>query len=235
MKTLHVMTSKWTILVAASFLLIGCGTYKNVGKATNGSNLYQLTVDDYPCQVWNQERVDKVMGLMPSTMMKKWEGDILKRGEQALAGIPDLYIKWMAELHKKNGFSITAEDPGFTGGVVIGGEKYPEQMYIYPRTDIVDLVMQHETGHAIMYKIKFEMTQFLEELGPIADNEHENPNINAYPQLYDIGTEAYHKEFWAEAFNSYYCSPETNGLVKKQFPKTIPLLEKYLEKPIWVQ
>ncbi len=45
--------------------------------------------------------------------------------------------------------------------------------------------------------------------------------------------DSYVREFWAEGFNSFYCSEQTNEAIKKDFPDMHAFLSHNLAKPVW--
>lgn len=234
------------MLVAMTFVLAGCGN-RNKAKSIvgaldsgfDGTHLggKQLTQDDYPCQQWGLERTNAAMKILPAQMFRNWNADLMNHAKQAIAGIPDHYLGYLANLHKRNGFFIEADEFGATGGVTISNENDAEYIVVTPVGEVVDHVLQHELGHALQFQVRKESgargLAFEEALAAISDREYDNPNLNDYPHGYDRGSDAYHREFWAEAFNSFYCDRFTNGLLEKQFPGAYPFLLKYLQPPVW--
>jgi hypothetical protein len=210
--------------------LVACGPQAAVSTPT------QLTREDFGCKAWPQARLDAMKARIPNGFLVSWQGEALDRVHQAMAGIPDTYLTWLYGVHARNGFSIKGQSPGFNGGVTQLTDTEPTDMRVTPNGRVVDLSLQHEIGHAInpyMWTVASTRAAFDRELGQLADADYANSNLNAYPKSYPRGSDVYHMEFWAEAFNSFYCSEATNDLLKTQFPSTYAFLARSLEKPVW--
>lgn len=105
----------------------------------------------------------------------------------------------------------------------------------------VDYTLQHEVAHALEAYISTDVAtqigsserQFYDRLGAVADGLCGDPRLHKYPREFDCDTYTYHSEFFAEAFNSYYCSEFTNEKIEQEFPQVYDFLEAYLEQPVW--
>jgi hypothetical protein len=216
--------------------LVGCGLGTPSRDATD-SRPAQLTRSDLECREWSEGDVDHLKADLPEGYLRDFSSKDLERVHQALAGIPRKYLTWLKEVRERNGFYIGSANIGFPGGITEVGEEEPSWIKISPGARIIDLSLQHEVGHAVSpylwNKVLSSHDQFNQEFGRIADDNYNNSNLNAYPRTYPKGSEVYIMEYFAEAFNSYYCSPETNAMVKSQFPSTYTFLAEKLEKPVW--
>lgn len=223
--------------LATVLALTSCGAAELPGDANDQSSLSQLTRADYSCKTWNESRVAALKSKMPSTFLKSWQGEPLNRVHQAMSGIPDVYLDWLYAAHKRNGFSIKGENPGFPGGVTELSDREPIDMKVLPEPRIVDLTLQHEIGHALnpfLWNETFgSRGAFESQFNKLADADYANSNLNDYPKSYPRGSDVYRMEFFAEAFNSYYCSESTNKMIQEQFPGTYAFLAKNLAKPVW--
>ncbi len=224
---------KAIFLFVVAILLVSCGLDPISGSS---SGLYQLTLEDYPCKTWPEGRVEAVNSRLDKDMMKGWDRSSHRPLIfQAMAGVPDLYLGKLNALHVKNSFHISPRSS--LGGVTL----YPSYIYVGDDVDSINLALQHEVGHVVEYFARdmasdgdpFE-DDFDEELAVTAKEHHDNPYLNAYPASFSVESEVYKQEYFAEAFNSYYCSENTNALIRKQFPSTYAFLTKYLQKPVWI-
>lgn len=228
------MKMKQFLILVLSLTLIGCGSTIIGKNETAVSHVSQLTAEDHPCKQWSSERVDAVKKRLNPNVLTKWTSEaMLVLVFQAMAGIPDIYLDELNNLNTKHGFNIS---PGGHGGVAL----YPQYIQIGNNEDSINLCLQHEVGHITEYFARNDLGSndpfgynFYEDLENTAVENHENPNLNAYPGGFAVTSETYKKEYFAEAFNSYYCSEYTNSLLKEQFPSTYEFLLKYLRKPVW--
>lgn len=223
--------------LALALSVVACGKQDNPLADANGSTLSQLTRTDYGCKQWTEARISAVKSAMPNTFLKGWRDDALDRVYQAVAGIPDPYLAWLYDTHKRNGFSIKGQNPGFPGGVTELDDIQPIDMKLLPEARIVDLCLQHEVGHALtpyLWNVASKnKATFETAFSPLADGDYSNSNLNAYPRTYPRGSEVYHMEYLAEAFNSFYCSEDTSKMLREQFPGTFAFLAKTLLPPVW--
>jgi len=203
------------------------------------SNMKQLLQAERKCYVWPQERIDQVNAKYPKGFLKGFDGDSLDQVNQALAGIPDKHLDWLAVANSKTGFSIQNAG-GMKGGVTEFGD-YPNFIRIGSTDNTIWFALQHEVGHAMTPYFsthdKDAAKIWNSEIKVQAEREKNNPKIHSYPVSYINGSNPNHKiyllEYWAEAYNSYYCSPESNADLKQYFAGTWELLNKTSEPPVW--
>ena len=228
MKRFSVISSFLLIFVASS-LFCSCSIEKE-GK-TDTSHFSQLTGRDYPCADWPAARMSHARNLLPNGLLRGWkEDDSLKHALNALAGVPDDYLVWMGTLTKEYDFHISPSS-GSSGGVAL----YPSYIYVSDDPSTIDLALQHEVGHIVQHRID-ELTNdfdYPQNFYDSADENYDNPQLNAYPRSYGRHQDVYYKEYWAEAFNSFYCSQDTNSMLEKWFPSTYVILKQNLLPPIW--
>ena len=198
------------LIWCATVLICGSCGFHNA-STQDVSTTKQLTAADYPCQEYDPARVRHINTLFPTKMLKNWtDQSSIEARDQALSGIPDRYLAHLAELHKEYGFTISAT-PGNGGGVAF----YPQYIEVSENVHAIQLVMQHEVGHILQYFVEdhAEDFSFSEDFKASADENFDNPELNRYPRSYGRHNPTYYKEYWAEAFNSFYCAPLTNQLL----------------------
>ncbi len=226
-----------TVIMTLSACRIG-----DLQTVDSGSGFSQLTKKDHDCKVWDSQRLSKVKGMVRPFTRNVDGNPYEEKYYQAMAGLPDHYLSYLALHGETRGFYVSLENPGFEGGVTNFSSAGPNSIKIKPSRWAIDFTTQHEVGHAVQLfvgqearKRGFDAATFDRELVQIARGECTNPNLNSYPISYGCYDETYLFEFFAEAYNSYYCKEETQIMVKEQFPATYAFLQKYLEPPVWEQ
>lgn len=195
------------------------------------SHITQLTLEQYECHQYSANRIQEVKSFLPSGMLVGFgSSDLEDSALQALAGVPNKHLEQLKWAYDTNNFTISAEDPGFSGGLTQLGNP-PEWIKISPDSYVVAYALQHEVGHAMHMMVS--TGNFDSELATIADNNGNNKNLSQYAQGYVGQGDSYYYEFFAEAFNSYYCSQATNAEIKRDFPDAYEFLARYLAKPVW--
>ncbi len=198
----------------------------------SANHLSQLTLEQQPCYTHNSQRIQAVKNILPSGMLVGFDSQELENAAyQALAGIPDVHLEKLKWAYETNSFQIKAESPGFSGGMCAMGNP-PDWIQVYPDAYVVAYALQHESGHAMEFMVATD-DNFSQELQTVADNNSNNSNLSQYAKGYVGNGDTYYREFFAEAFNSYYCSPDTNVEIKRDFPDAHAFLSKYLAKPVW--
>lgn len=221
---------KKLVILCALIFAVGCMSTK---KSLNDQHkLMQITVDDYSCKAWDNDRVEQIKTLFPKAMIDSSGASdkSLKSLYQAMSGIPDTYLKWLGKLHKEDGFTIS-----FSDGMGIGLALYPSYIQFGNDWELVNHTAQHEIGHIVDYYVQDVTTDFdfPQNIQTVADKDYISPHINQYPISYSRSSDTYYKEYWAEAFNSFYCSPKTNKLFGEYFPEANAILRKVLLPPVW--
>lgn len=159
----------------------------------------------------------------------------------SMAGIPDTYLDWMSTRAASDNFRIyTARSTTLSSFTKWGGRD--DKISVDRSAWGFDYSLQHEVGHYVeMYASTTGATQrgysedqFDRELQQVATLAFNNPKLNSYPKgYYNRNRGAYYAEFWAEAFNSFYCSEEANQNFSETFPEVYAFVSKYLEAPVW--
>lgn len=198
------------------------------------SNIEQLLEKEQKCMRWPDDRLKSVTAKFPQGFLKGFQGQSQDEALQALAGIPDRHLDWLIEVNKKNGFAINNAG-GMQGGVTEFGE-YPNWIKVGGATYIIQSALQHEVGHAMRRWFdkhnSATASQWTQAVQSEANKESRNPQLNSYPRSY-VGQEAYLDEYWAEAYNSFYCSPESNTDLKNYFAGTYNVLRTLSDPPVW--
>ena len=89
-----------------------------------------------------------------------------------------------------------------------------------------DFALQHETGHAINVLLDGKIVNFEAKLEALFNDEAASGQIRGYAQTSPT-------EYFAEAFNNFYCGKDSKAYFKEQLPKTHDFFVKNLEQPVF--
>jgi len=176
-------------------------------------------------------RAEQVVGL--KTRLNGLEKGILPEhvGQfyNALARVPDIYLEWIASqaLRKENPFQFNHADFGerLLGVTTREGKAVLDiQLNSNLRGSLTANTLLHEIGHAI--EIMITNPKFEEILQMAYRDGMRNRNLY---RNYALTSTA---EFFAELFNSIYCSPESFAKVVNLSPCPLLLLHEYLSPPV---
>ncbi len=216
------------LIAFASWMIVAsCGS-----PMESASDTRQITKKESKCKTYTPEEITEFKAKMRPNFIGGYNAEAYENVVRNLKGIPMTYMQWLYDV---DGFRITAN--GMQGGVTEFG-LYPISLKTGTSAHVIEMAMQHEVGHALTpyftdHQGKDFGNKFWKDLKSEGNSNFSNPNLHDYPKSYGKGSEVYFLEYFAEAFNSYYCSPESNELFKTQIPTTHAWLETFLEKQVW--
>jgi hypothetical protein len=228
---LQALAAATTAIAAA--LSVACGAAGDDlaalgGKhVDDGSDLRQLTSELIKCVEYDDTKIAANLAEMPTNFMRDdtWKSTTLRRARNAMAGIPDSYLKWLYQVSANNGFYISQQA---LGGSVIGITYFsslPQRIHISTQEWAADFALQHEVGHAMHVKLR-KVQGFQSGLESGYQSESGNRKLRSYARSSSA-------EYFAESFNNFYCSPEAHAFLKAELPSTYDHLRKNLDKPRW--
>jgi len=112
------------------------------------------------------------------------------------------------------------------------------KMEILPNPGYMELSVMHEIGHALEGAvIDAAGESFMDDIAKVSAQEANNPRLSWYPMGYHKQGDmnGFRREFFAEAFQSYYCNKRTHQGMKETFPSTYALIRSKLLAPRWEQ
>jgi hypothetical protein len=189
----------------------------------HASGLKQLIQNDFVCDV-NEDRIP--------TIKKKYRFNLLggtpahrKTAFASLANLPTEYLNYVFKRHKlpitlKN---VGGSTRGATTSSNSGNGWYPTRMWIGQVTGKFN-PLPHEMGHAMEHYNKYSFPNFQKDLTVMykwAMNNSESSVMRGYAKSNQT-------EFWAEVFDSYYCSQESRDYMKEHMPRTLVFAQRYL-------
>jgi hypothetical protein len=89
-----------------------------------------------------------------------------------------------------------------------------------------DFATQHEVGHAMNVGFRGNRPGFENKLATVFSQEAGNSKLRSYARTTRT-------EYFAEAFNNYYCSKDAHAFLKATLPKTYDFLSANLSAPRW--
>jgi len=212
------------LLAVTATSLVACGTK----PAKNASDIKQLTLQDLRCDEYTDAEIDTNLQLLPAKVMapETWRPVDLRRARNAMAGLPASYLKFFGELNEFNDFTISQGnlDSG-VAGVTNADSEGPINVVIAKFAAAADIAVQHEVGHAVHFAIQ-NRPGFDSGIQALFQAQRNNSSILGYSRTS-------HLEYFAEAFNSYYCSKDAHAFVKENVPATYDFLRKQIPKPRW--
>ena len=218
----------------------------------NSSNLQQLHHARQKCMTPDSARIQSVTAKINArNQQQPFIQALSSQGEAAVlekfALLPDVYIDWMlnTDLH-------VVGVGGFGGNIaglmthrygLTNGQLTRLNIKVEIQQDIYQLnhAILHEFAHVVELYYMFgkealnlsSKSQWDSGLDQFALSVYNNPQrraaMHSYPKSYierqNPNYEAYGAEFFAEAVDSYYCSPASQNLLKQSFPETVQWLE----------
>jgi hypothetical protein len=198
------------------------------------SNL--IACDAYPDNVVAQTRDELSPGFVSG-----WTDPTSERlVYELLTGIPREYRQYLNELFIKKTFSGISPrdlDSGVMGVTYLEGFSnlymYPTDLNIATVSGAITFALQHEVGHAVEGQIAKQADtgggegSFDQAMANYFQNEGKT---NSVLRSYARSSQG---EYWAEAFNNFYCSREAADLLKRELPQTYQFMERVLLPPAW--
>jgi len=192
----------------------------------NTSSLSQISDQRYECIDQSDTDAKYVFREAPSNFFANWSESEQLEVMRRMGNLPDEYIEHLYKANSNAGFQVLQEPlgSGIAGLTMLG--YYSEWAKVAPGQ--VDWALNHELGHALHYYVD-ESTG-----GGTVDNkvnsayqsESNSPGVGSYAT-----TGLY--EWFAEAFQSYYCSPEAQDFMKQSVPETYAIFQESLVPARW--
>lgn len=176
-----------------------------------------------------------------------WPADLLTQAKAVVASLPPPILKSLIELHLQAGFRIGRWPlQQSIGGLATTG---PKPHIIISSVDpmMIPLALRHELGHIVDMMLLSTGAKRLEFVGD--KNAHfavesasnpafatgcgNSPGMPSGPGTVGCYSRTSAMEYFADAFDSYYCSPNSNQFIKDYLPKTYTLLQRFLPDPVW--
>ena len=175
------------------------------------------------------------------------------RGHKRLAAIPDKYLNHLVELYnngkgKFEGIEMMSSEElsnkaksvniigaGDSFGTIEGltatsTDKSRTPVWVAIADGQENFALQHEIGHAVESFVRRVATEKGLPLEPI----NAIWNVIANHHSFSDYAQTSSREAFAEMFNSFYCSPESHGFIKKHFDKAdYKYMQELFEPPVW--
>jgi hypothetical protein len=202
------------------------------------SDVKELTYYAEACHQYDAAQVAAVKAELPAMFLAHdTEGQVLPGmrddASQAgvlnqWAGIPKAYRDQLYGQQAAYGFQIrqTKLDPKWAGmayaytGVALGIELTEDSFN-------ATYALQHEVGHVMQALLAVKYPTIYDDLRELLDSEG---GLTSMVRDYSKTNE---REYFADAFASFYCSPESNQYFATNVPKTYALMSSILEAPVW--
>ncbi len=224
--------AKLNILALIALTALGCKPNGELGVGgdarlgpPNVSNLSQVSQQRYECLTQDESTAKYIFKDAPSNFFSGWAPDEQLYVMQLMGNLPEEYIQHLFKANSQAGFQVIQEylGPG-TGGLTMLGY-YSEWAKVAPGS--IDWALNHELGHALHYYIDNESGGAIDNrLNNAYYTDRNNPNVGSYAttQL---------AEWFAESFQSFYCSPEAQDFIKQNIPDTYAVLSEALVPARW--
>lgn len=155
-----------------------------------------------------------------------------QRAFETLALVPDEYLRVIFEDYKAP-ITLWSSGGGLTTQTVRGGQPpdrpYRSEKIMISRGQPHYFGLLHEVGHAIqpeidrIHKTFFKSFRYWFEQAATL-NSSESQHMWSYPKSAT-------SEYWAETFDSYYCSPESREHMRLTYPRSYQFAKRYLIDP----
>ncbi len=213
---------KLASIILATISLLACGSQSQLGPAK--SSLSQVSERYYECVNQDESTAKYIFKDAPANFFSGWSQSEQMNVMRLMGNLPDEYIKHLFESNRVEGFQVIQQylGSGIEGVTELG--YHPSWVKVSPGD--VDTALNHELGHALDFYLE-------NETGGI-----QNKIYNAYYREKDhAGIGWYAKtdgpEWFAEAFQSFYCSPEAQDFMKQNTPDTYSILNQSLLPARW--
>lgn len=218
--------------VVTTLTFVGCGTNKNAEESKTSQLINQIgsfkcVVDDTRAATLRSKYQSFVRG-----NDEAWQ----QRAFQTLALVPDEYLKVIFEDYKAP-ISLWNSGGGLTTQTVRGGQP-PDRPFRSEKISISRgqphyFGLLHEIGHAIQPELDRTHKSFFNSFRywyqqAARVSTPESQHMWSYPKTAT-------SEYWAEVFDSYYCSPESRDHMRATFPRSYQFAKRYLIDPTNVQ
>jgi hypothetical protein len=217
-------------IIGATALLTGlmaCGSILNKSPLDeHASGTKQLVNDDFVCEAKSERSLD---------IMARYNDQLIggssahrQTAISALTTLPDEYLRYVLDAHnlKIELRNASGSTRGMTTSTNSGSGWYPSEMWVAPKTGNFD-PLPHEMGHATEHYLTKSFPNFQSDLAK-AYSAARSGKESQLMRGYALSTQ---KEYFAEAFDSYYCSQASRKMMREKMPKTWSFARKYLIDP----
>ena len=223
---------KISLIALATLGVFGCkpnGEF-GVGGGTlappNTSSLSQISPEHYQCIKQDDSTAKYVFREAPSNFFANWSEAGQLEVMKLMGNLPDEYIEHLYKANANAGFQVLQENlgSGIAGLTMLG--YYSQWAKVAPGQ--VDWALNHELGHALHYYIdEVDGGNTVDgKVNNAYQNERSSSNTGSYAK-----TGLY--EWFAEGFQSFYCSPEAQDFMKQNVPQTYEIFQKALVPARW--
>ena len=207
------------------------------------STTKQVSQQEFQCDQQNPAQVAQAFSRVQEGMFQGWDPQNLELGKGLMASMPAEYLDHLNNSMAMAGFKISlvgnvvscsnpGEDTSGVAGCTSLGE-YPTFSDV--RTDQVHHALIHELGHGLKFFVASNPAgknsggsgSFENDLDMVFNNEG---RANGFVAGYARSTT---DEYFAESFNTFYCSAEANNWIKSNLPMTADFLNRWLLPPTW--
>jgi hypothetical protein len=211
----------------------GLGLISCAKASEDDSNVNQLTAKSFACKQYSQDERMKHLAPMPTPMVNKSSfrvGNVDDLMNQ-LTGIPTSVLDSLFRRAARGQFfiaerSLATSVMGETKLINFGRGFEPTNIYIAARPDAIQFALQHEVGHAVESVVKLNKENSTRSWQSAFQEGVRNSKLRSYAR-------SNQREYFAEAFANFYCSPESHEFVKTELPVTYKELVRLLPKPDW--
>lgn len=215
----------WGCFVGILFVqvvLSACGS----DQESDESRTTQLGSTVFPCTTYNPGQITEALKGMPPGFIDEQSFRVgrVDRVKNHLTGIPRPYIEVLFRARSTNNFRIRERNlqPSVMGLTTLMGPNLdPIALDIAPAQGAVDSAFKHEVGHALESHIMRQNAGMNSRFSSAFGSERNNRNIGAYAR-----TNA--REYFAEAFASFYCSKDAQAFISAHAPQTFQILKSSL-------
>ena len=224
--------------IACAGLVAGCAA---TPAKTSQSEVKQLSAKDFACTNLSAAVVQKSTAEIPQNFFTGFDSSDQTLIYQRMAEIPEVYRTYMYRQFRSGIFGGVVADDSISPAVGLTTLQGFDMLDMKPRymqiasgvfPDAINFSLIHEMGHAVEGLV----SQQAQAKG--LDHERERDSLfnegasNASLRGYARSNPT---EYWAEAFNNFYCSPDSQAFIKEQLPKTYQYLTTVLEPAVWPQ
>lgn len=214
-------------LIFVLVFFVSCKRHPTIASSTT-----QFGDDNFPCKEYAQDEVAAYLSPIPEGLLVDFREKERPRALQALTALPRKYLDVVYSARKDNNFFIKRVGPGVSSGILgVTCGTYPDVQYtaIYASETLITSIMLHEIAHVMSGLISKENPAFKYDLAKAYGEDLKNDKVS---QSYTGTSEL---EYFAELFDSFYCSRQSYESMKAVSPKISASITQYLEPARWAQ
>ena len=207
--------------------IFGCGS----DYTADASRTTQVGRQTFPCIDYSLGQITQALRGMPEGTIEETSFRVgrVDRVKNHLAGIPQTYLEVLYAARLKYKFhiaerSLPRSGAGVTMGLtthLVGGAGDPLSLYLTTDAKAADFALQHEVGHAVEGTIRLKSPNLANGFSNVYAAEGSNANVGWYAKTNS-------REYFAEAFASFYCSKAAQDYMAAYLPRTYSILKANL-------